>query len=311
MELRQLRYFMAVVEAGSFTAAAAELHMSQPPLSLAIAKLETELGVKLLTRSARGTQPTSAGRYLLDAGSRILGEVEDTIASLERFGAGAAGTLTIAAVPVLMWHRIPELLRHHSEKYPDVDVRLVDPPPWTAIDMVLDRKVDVAFIVVADAERLAEQYKGSLQIVPWNDVPLAAAFPPGMDDLPDPVDLSHFNDKVFVLPRRTLALTSISEMVEETFWKHEIRPTSIRNVETVQTCIPLVEAGLATTIVPDADGQSLKRYNLTVRRIKQDVPPMKAIAVLRANLEPNHTLMRLLQRIHSDRIAEDAEHLPD
>jgi DNA-binding transcriptional LysR family regulator len=129
MDLRQLRYFQAVVEAGSFVAAAAELHMSQPPLSLTISKLESELGVQLLIRTARGVSPTSAGMYLLNAGSRILGDVDEVVNHLTNYGAGREGAITVASVPALMWYRIPRLLKEHSVENPDVDVRLIDRRP--------------------------------------------------------------------------------------------------------------------------------------------------------------------------------------
>ena len=150
MELRQLRYFAAVAEAGSLTAAAAQLHMSQPPLSVAIAKLEAELGVSLLVRTPRGVEPTSAGRYLLDAATRVLGDVDEIVSALRRFGSGTAGSITMAPVPVLMWHRIPKLLREYATEAPDVEVRLVDPPPWTAIDMLQQRTVNVAAVVAGN-----------------------------------------------------------------------------------------------------------------------------------------------------------------
>lgn len=116
MELRELRYFAAAVQAGSLTAGAAELRIAQPSLSVAIGRLETELGVQLLTRSPRGVEPTAAGRYLLDASSRVLGDVDDIVRQLRRHGTGMAGTITIAAVPVLMWHAVPRLLRAPGDR---------------------------------------------------------------------------------------------------------------------------------------------------------------------------------------------------
>src|SRR5580704_12069772 len=159
MEIRELRYFRAVVEAGSMMAAAATLHMSQPPLSQAIRKLETELGVQLLTRSARGVQPTSAGMYLLEAGSRLISEMDELSEHLRRHAEGTAGTLTVAAVPALMWARMPALIREHGDASPQVEIRLIDPPPWTIIDMVIERKADLGFLLVSEAETFVERYR--------------------------------------------------------------------------------------------------------------------------------------------------------
>ncbi|MGP6169985.1 LysR family transcriptional regulator [Microbacterium sp. A204] len=297
MELRHLHYFAAVVEAGSFTAAAVQLHMSQPPLSVAIAKLEVELGVTLLVRTPRGVEATSAGRYLLDASTRILGEVDDIASALKRFGAGLAGALTIAAVPVLMWHRMPRLLREFATGAPDVEVRLVDPPPWTAIDMLQQRSVDVAAVMVADAKQFAQRHGDVLDIVDWGPVPLVAALPPERDDMPDPLPLKWFDDQVVVLPRRTTAVPSLPEAVEAAFDRHGVSPASIRTVDTIQTSIPLVEAGVANAILPDPDGASLARFDLTLRDVEPRPKPLRALVLARAGSSEEPVIARFLAHI--------------
>jgi DNA-binding transcriptional LysR family regulator len=301
MELRQLRYFAAVAEAGSLTAAAAQLHMSQPPLSVAISKLEADLGVSLLVRTPRGVEPTSAGRYLLDAATRVLGDVDDIVSALRRFGSGTAGSITMAPVPVLMWHRIPKLLREHATEAPDVEIRLVDPPPWTAIDMLQQRTVDIAAVMVADHERFAQRHRGTLDIVDWGDVPLVAALPPDESDAPEPLPMHHFDGKVVVLPRRTAAVPSLPEAVEEAFRGRGVTPASIRTVETIQSSIPLIEAGLARAILPDPDRASLARFDLTVRALDRPPQPLRALVLTRAGASRDAAIGRLLERITSQR----------
>lgn len=297
MELRHLRYFAAVAQAGSLTAAAAQLHMSQPPLSVAIAKLEAELGVPLLVRTPRGVEPTSAGRYLLDASSRLLGDVDDLVATLGRFGAGAAGALTMAAVPVLMWHRLPRLLRAHAAEAPEVEIRLVDPPPWTAIDMVEERRADLAAVVVAQPGRFVRRHRGSLRVVDWGEVPIVAALPPEERDAPDPLPLSTFDGQTVLLPRRTSAVPSLPEAVEEAFRRHGVTPAAVRVTETIQTSLPLIEAGLARAILPDPDRASLAgRFDVTVRRLEPEPRPLRALVLARA-AGGDAALGRLLDRI--------------
>ncbi|MFC5433253.1 LysR family transcriptional regulator [Microbacterium suwonense] len=297
MELRHLRYFAAVVEAGSLTAAAERLHMSQPPLSVAIGKLEAELGVGLLVRTSRGVEPTSAGRYLLDASTRVLGEVDDITTALRRFGAGLAGSLRVAAVPVLMWHRVPTMLRQFAADAPDVEVSLIDPPPWTAIDMLHDRSVDVAAIMVADAERFAQRHGDTMDIVDWGPVPLVAALPPDEREAPDPLPLGWFGDRTLVLPQRTAAVPSLPEAVDAAFRQHHISPGAVRTVDTIQTSIPLVEAGMAAAILPDPDGRSLRRFDLTVRALDRPPSPLRALVLTRAGSGRSGVLARLLARI--------------
>lgn len=301
MDLRQLRYFAAVVEAGSFTAAAAQLHLSQPPLSVAIAKLEADVGVPLLVRTSRGVEPTSAGRYLLDASSRVLGEVDDIVSALGRFGSGVAGSLTLAVVPVLMWHRLPGLLRAHAAEAPDVEIRLVDPPPWTAIDMLQQRTADLAAIVVADPQRFAQRHRGTLDVVDWGEIPLVAAFPRDEADAPDPLPLRAFDGRVVVLPRRTSAVPSLPEAVEDAFRRHGVVPAAIRTVETIQTSLPLIEAGLACAVLPDPDRRSLERFDVVVRRLDPEPRPLRALVLTRAGAGSDATTARLLARFGTSR----------
>lgn len=297
VELRHLRYFSAVVEAGSLTAAAARLHLSQPSLSTAISGLETELGVRLLTRTPRGVEPTSAGRYLLDASSRVLGEVDDIRSALARFGAGTSGSLTMAVVPTLSWHRLPALIRASAADAPDVEIRFVDPPPWTAIDMLQQRSVDLAAIMVADAARFAERHRGSLDIVDWGPIPLVAALPPDEADAPDPYPLSAFEGRLVLLPRRTAAVPSLPEAVGAAFEQHGVTPRGVRTVETIQTCIPLIEAGVARAILPDPDAATLARFDLTVRRLTPQPEPLRALVLARPDSSHNPTIARLLERV--------------
>jgi DNA-binding transcriptional LysR family regulator len=301
MELRHLRYFEAVAEAGSLTAAAERLHMSQPPLSVAIRKLEAEVGVRLLVRTPRGVEPTSAGRYLLSASARVLGEIDDMTAALRRFGAGLAGSIRIAAVPVLMWHRMPTLLRALAADAPDVEVSLVDPPPWTAIDMLHDRSVDAAAIVVADGERFAHRHGDALDIADWGPVPLAAALPPDERDAPDPLPLEWFTGRTFILPQRTSAVPSLPEAVDAAFRLHRVAPATVRTVETIQTSIPLVEAGAASTILPDPDGRSLARFDLTIRPLEQSLRSLRALVLTRAGSGREGVIGRLLVQIERHR----------
>jgi len=281
MELRQLRYFAAVAEAGSFTAAAAQLRLSQPSLSAAVARLETEFGVALLTRTGRGVAPTAAGRHLLRTGMHVLGEADDLAAALRRFGEGVAGTLTIAAAPVLMWHRIPTLLRAFAGETPDVEVRLLDPPPWQAIELLRQRAADLAAVMVADPRRFAARYRDEFDIVDWGDIPLVAALPPERADAPDPLPLTEFDGARMVMPRRVASVPSLPESVESSLRRRGVAPAQIREVDTIQTSVPLIEAGLAVSILPDPDRVSLRRFELVTRELHPPLDPLRAFLLTR------------------------------
>ncbi|MCW2289195.1 LysR family nitrogen assimilation transcriptional regulator [Leucobacter luti] len=300
IELRALRYFVAVVEAGSLTAAAAQLRLSQPSLSVAISQLETEVGVPLLTRSSRGVEPTGAGRFLLDASSRVLGDVAEISATLSRFGAGLAGSLTIAAVPVLMWARVPRLLRDFARASPEVEVRPLDPPPWVALDLLQQNRVDLAAVLVADPRRFARRHRDEFNIADWGAVPIVAALPPELrapDDAALPLPLRAFDAATLVLPHRTAAVPSLPESVEAAFRTHGIVPGAIRTVETIQGGMPLIEAGLAWGLLPDPDHGSLERFNVAVRPVHPAPQPLRALVLTRKGQTTDPALRRLLDHI--------------
>ncbi|MDR2256033.1 MAG: LysR family transcriptional regulator [Arthrobacter sp.] len=317
MELRELRYFQAVVEAGSITAAAHALHMSQPPLSVAISKLEASLGVQLLVRTPRGVEPTSAGRHLLGASARVLGEVERLQEELRDYGRGTRGVLRLAAVPALLWSRVPRLLRAYAEAAPGVEVRLSDPPPWTAIDRLLAAEVDAACVMVADGEAFARRYRDSLEVHPWGEVPLRGVFPrgavtpaggargadgansvgstngaggdsadsadsvSGAGGAVDPYPLAGFSEHTLLIPQRTAAVPSLPEAVEATLRRHRVTPRAYRTVETIQTALPLIEAGAGAAILPDPDGEGLGRFDVEVRELRPEPAPLSVLVLTR------------------------------
>src|SRR5574342_52049 len=98
MELRHLKYFVAVAEELHFGRAAERLHIAQPPLSQQIMGLEEELGVKLFDRTGRGTQMTDAGRYFLKEAQQILSQVEQAAKTAGRIYRGEAGRLVVGFV---------------------------------------------------------------------------------------------------------------------------------------------------------------------------------------------------------------------
>lgn len=297
MELRQLEYFCAVVEEGSFTAAARRLHMTQPSLSSAVRALEGALGVTLLVRGARGVEPTSAGRFLLDSAQRILGEVRELTARLRAFEEGLSGSLTVACVPALMWSRMPRLLRAFREAAPTVDVRVVDPPPWQAIEMVTRHRADAAAILVADPKRFAERHGHQFVIVDWGEVRLKAVLPPDRVDPADPFALADLEHETLLMPRRTGALASLPEVIETVLSQHGVRPHAVRETDTIQASLPLIEAGYGVGLLPDADDASLARFRAQVREVEPSPTPLRAVVLLRRGSAEEPALRNLVEHL--------------
>ena len=125
MEMRQLRYFVAVGEEQHYGRAAQRLRVAQPALSRQIQNLEEEIGCELFERLPRGVKITDAGKFFLNAARRTLQEVNDATARAKRVAFGQSGTLRIGFVESISWHGIiPDSIRDFGERQPDAELQL-------------------------------------------------------------------------------------------------------------------------------------------------------------------------------------------
>ncbi|WP_028659364.1 LysR substrate-binding domain-containing protein [Nocardioides insulae] len=147
MELRHLRYFVAVAEELHFGRAAARLHMAQPPLSQAIRQLEAELGVELLRRSTRRVELTEAGTRYLDRAHGILGRIDAAGEEARRYASGHAGHLTLGCVGSATYSLLPALARALREELPGLEVtfrgEMLVPELVTALE---NHEIDLAIM---------------------------------------------------------------------------------------------------------------------------------------------------------------------
>ena len=125
VELRQLRYFVAVGEEQHYGRAAQRLRVAQPALSRQIQNLEEKIGFKLFERLPRGVRITDAGKLFLEDARRILEGIEDATARAKRIASGQSGTLRVGFVESISWQGIvPDSLRDFRERHPDVELQL-------------------------------------------------------------------------------------------------------------------------------------------------------------------------------------------
>jgi LysR family transcriptional regulator, hca operon transcriptional activator len=147
MELRHLRYFIAVAEAGSLTVAAArKLHTSQPSLSRQIRDLEDEVGARLLTRRARGIELTPAGRAFLDHARLVLSQVEAAAEAARRVAHPAKPSFAMGFLTGHEFTWMPEALRILRDELPNIDVMISSQYSPRLAQALLKGSVDVAFL---------------------------------------------------------------------------------------------------------------------------------------------------------------------
>ncbi|GAA2123062.1 LysR substrate-binding domain-containing protein [Actinomadura napierensis] len=245
MDLRQLRYFVAVAEELHFGRAAERLNMAQPPLSQAIRRLESDLGVELLHRSTRRVDLTDAGRGYLARARRILGEVDEAAHEARRIAAGAVGHLTIGCVGSATYSLLPALSRGLSLELSGVDFsfrgEMLVPDQAAALRT---GAIDLALLrpPIADLSlTVLPLRRDRLVVAVPADHPLAALPRVGVTDIADTDLIVHSADRRSVMYDVVLGL--FRDAAVEPRIRHEVGETS--------TLITLVAGGLGVAVVPE------------------------------------------------------------
>jgi DNA-binding transcriptional LysR family regulator len=172
MELRQIRYFVAVAEELHFGRAAARVHIAQPALSRQIRALEEQMGVRLFERDRRRVALTAAGASFLDESKLVLGQLDRAVEAARRADRGELGSLRIGYVPAVVGTSLPEIVRAFRKRFPGVDVRLQEMNPAMQVDALLAERVDVGFV-------RGPVHEPALAVQTVLEEPLVAALPLG------------------------------------------------------------------------------------------------------------------------------------
>jgi DNA-binding transcriptional LysR family regulator len=161
MDLRHLRYFVAVAEERHFGRAAARLRMAQPPLSRQIQALESELGFPLLLRSRRNVELTAAGTVFLDRARYVFEEVDRAVHEARRASAGETGRIAVGYLSSLAYSGLTRFLRAFREHSPTVEVLLRELSPAEQIEALKQGRVDVGFVrgPIDDPSLVAERVR--------------------------------------------------------------------------------------------------------------------------------------------------------
>jgi DNA-binding transcriptional LysR family regulator len=149
MDLRHLRYLVAVAEEMTFTRAAVRLRVAQPPLSHQIKQLETELGVQLLRRGRRRTELTPAGEIFYARAKNLLRDAARLVEHTQRAARGELGTLKIGYVAALSCDFIPRVLRRLKQLHPGIEIFLNDLPETEQFQALREKRIDLGFMSLA------------------------------------------------------------------------------------------------------------------------------------------------------------------
>jgi DNA-binding transcriptional LysR family regulator len=195
VELRHLRYFVAVAEELNFSRAARRLRMAQPPLSVAIRQLEQEIGVSLFTRTSREVTLTEAGETLLAGARRTLAEADAAVAAARRVGAGEVGRLRVGYNWSTSFETLPALGHELVRSHPDIELLAEEMRPIRMTEALRAGTIDVALALYPDV--VAELSYETIRTEPIVTV-LSVEHPlAGRDDVP----LSALAAELLLFPR--------------------------------------------------------------------------------------------------------------
>jgi DNA-binding transcriptional LysR family regulator len=262
MELRHLRYFIAVAEERNFSYAAQRLHIAQPPLSQQISALEAEIGVKLFDRKKRPLQLTSAGQVFLEEARLVLNQLEHAISQTQRANRGEIGQLIVGTNSSIANSVLPEMLRTFRDRFPHVKLVLRELTASEQIQELLNRRLDLGF----DRLPHSHEQNSHLNYLPIVRESLVIALPAThpLTNLAE-IPLSAMANEPFVLPSPEIvpSYTEIINLCQQAGFF----PKVVQEATWMITVLSLVAGGMGVALLP-SNVQNLQRTGVVYRPIK-------------------------------------------
>lgn len=248
MELRHLRYFVAVADAGSLTRAAERLGIQQPPLSQQIKALETELGAQLFTRATKRLELNENGAAFLERARRILADADEAIAFVRRLDQGEAGTLHVGFTSSASLHPLtPRVIKTFHARHPQARIQVEESETYALVLALKQRRIDAAFLHIS-----ADRYP-DLETAVIAEESVVAAIPKGHSlarDADAELPLEALMGEPFIAYRRNDGPGIIDELFTQMAARN-VRVTTVREVSRLVAAINLVAAGEGLTLVPE------------------------------------------------------------
>ena len=289
MELRHLRYFVAVAEERSFTRAAQRLHIAQPPLSRQIQQLEELLGVSLFERNARPLKLTETGRFFYRHAAQLLAQTAELESMTRRVGK-IERSLSVGFVGSTLYGMLPKIIRRYRQQYPQVELTLHEMSTMDQIQALKEGRIDVGFGRI----RLEDP---SIRRVVLREERMIVALPAG-HPLCDAKALLSLHD----LLKETLIIfpkaprPSYADQVLAAFHDRALKPSRILETRELQIALGLVAAGEGVSIVPKSV-YGLKRDDIAYKDL-DDAKLVSPIIMSMRMLDESEDIERMLSLIY-------------
>ncbi|EFO0966745.1 LysR family transcriptional regulator [Escherichia albertii] len=263
IDLKLLRYFLAVAEELHFGRAAARLNMSQPPLSIHIKDLEQQLGTLLFVRHSRSVALTHAGKILLEESRRLLANASQALARVEQIGRGEAGRIELGVVGTAMWGRMRPAMRRFLKESPNVHVSFREKSPGMQMALLERRELDagiwrMAIEPTAGFTSLRLHESSFLVAIP-EDHYLATRLT---------IPLAVLRNEYFVtLP----SVHSDWAFLQRVCQQAGFSPMIVREAVEPQTVLAMISMGLGVTLMADSYAQ-MSWPGVTFRPLEERIP---------------------------------------
>jgi len=299
IDIRHLRYFLAVAETGHITRAADSLGIQQPPLSQQIRALESELGITLFTRHPKGVRLTDAGRQLRAEAGRLLGDFEAMQERLAVYAQGHRGRISVGFTSSAAAHAFtPEVLRLCRSRHPEIELVVSENNAAEITDAVAADRLHCGFIRAPVSRPKGVVLETLLQEPSLLAIPSDHRLAQWAQPATAPVRLKELDGEKLILVRRPGAQGLYANLLAACE-KQNVRVTVVAEVERMMTNLNLIAAGVGLSLVP-ASMEGIHRRAIVYR-------PLSSLAKLAAPLTlvyrqadaqgPTRTFIALTQEV--------------
>ena len=258
MDVRQLRYFVEVVQAKSFTRAAEQIHVAQPALGFQVRKLEEELGVELLVRHSRGVELTESGEILLKHANSILRQIDRAKQEVQDVSGPPRGTVSVGITPTASALLATRLVQACRRDYPGITLNLVEGLSEEVMNWLSANRIEMGFTYNPSVARAVETE-------PLMAEDLYLISQPGGPASGKSVTLAALSKDPLILPSRA---RGTRELIERAAEEQGVDLEVAFEIDSVATTRELVESGLANTILPiGAVMEAVRNKRLEAARI--------------------------------------------
>ncbi|MBN3725219.1 LysR substrate-binding domain-containing protein [Burkholderia sp. Ac-20379] len=297
MDVRQLRYFVAIIDSGSMSKAAERLFVAQPSLSQMMVTLEAELDTPLLIRSPQGVTATEAGKALYQLARDVLRRMDEIPQRVKSGGGSVSGTVAIGFPTTIASVLATPLFISVAQQYPGIRLQIFESMSGYITELLANGRLDLA-ILFRDTESLGV----SVHPLFDEDLYVVGGTIEGLPDDAKTCALKRLANVPMVAPGRANGLRL---QIERTFFQADVELNIVADIDSLPTMLEIAESGAACTVLP-ASALARRHFQKPPRIARIDEPTMtraaslcwsKAVPMIAATQAVRNTMIELIAEL--------------